>query len=61
MSQEGAICVIDTGLTVLRVKHSRLMRETSAWNDAAISNDAVSAVPSLAPHERSDIPRERSD
>ena len=33
LSQDGAVCVIDIGATVLRVNQSKLRRAKDAWND----------------------------
>ena len=62
LSQEGAICVIDIGTTVLRVSQSKLRQEKGAWNDAASSPDHPQPPPpsASAPRERLDLPRERA-
>ena len=62
LSQEGAICVIDTGTTVLRVNQSKLRQEKGAWNETAVSPDNPQPPPpsDSVPRERPDVPRERA-
>jgi hypothetical protein len=62
LSHEGAICVIDTGTTVLRVNQSKLRQENGAWNDVALSPDSPPLPPPYdsVPRERLDVPRERA-
>ena len=47
MSHEGAICVIDTGTTVMRVNQSKLRREHDDWHEFAVplSDDPPAAPP----------------
>ena len=62
LPQEGAICVVDTGATVLRVSQSKLRQEKGAWNDLALSLDSPPLPPpsDSVPRERLDVPRERA-
>ena len=62
LSQEGAICVMDTSTTVLRVSQSKRRQEKGAWNDAALSPDSSPPPPpsDSAPREQLDVPRERA-
>jgi hypothetical protein len=50
LSQEGAICVIDTGTTVLRVNQSRLRKEKG-----------MESQPDLVSHGKSDLPSDSTD
>ena len=62
LSQEGAICVMDTSTTVLRVSQSKRRQEKGAWNDAALSPDSSPPPPpsDSAPREQLDVPREQA-
>ena len=62
LSQERAICVIDTISTVLRVNQFKVRREKGAWNDAALSPDSPPPpLPSgSVPRERLGGPREQA-
>ena len=62
LSQEGAICVIDTGTTVLRVNQSKLRQEKATWHNVSSSPDHRQPHPpsASAPRERLDPPRERA-
>ena len=62
LSQEGAICEIDTEATVLRLNQSKLRQEKGAWNDVALSPDIPPLPPpsDLVPREPLDVPREQA-
>ena len=62
LSQEGAICVIETGTAVLRVNQSKLRQEQGVWHDVALSRDSPPLPPpsDSAPRDRLDVPRERA-
>jgi hypothetical protein len=55
LSQEGAICVIDTGATVLQVNQSNLRKEKFAGDTTDSRGPDLSATPT------SSLPRERLD
>ena len=62
LSQEEAICVIDTGSTVLRANQSKLRKEKST-NDVADSREQDQSAPTAAsslPRERPDVPDDQS-
>ena len=50
LSQEGAICVIDTGTTVIRLNQSKLRKEKG-----------METLPDPAPREQSDLPSDSAD
>ena len=62
LSQEGAICAIDMGTTMLRVNQSELRQEKGVWNDAALPLDCPPPPPpsDSVPRERQDAPRDRA-
>ena len=59
LSQEGAICVMDTGSTVLRVSQSKLRKEMFA-NDVSDLTDQSTTTTSSLPRERPDAPNDHS-
>ena len=57
LSQEGAICVIDTGSTVLRVHQSKMRKEMFAGDTTDSRGSDLSDTPtSSLPRERLDVP-----
>ena len=57
LSQEGAICVIDTGSTVLRINQPKMRKAKFAGDTTDPRGSDVSATPtSSLPRERPDIP-----
>ena len=62
LSQEKAICVIDTETSVLRVNQTKLRQEEGAWNDVALPPDSPPLPPpsDSVPRERLDVPREQA-
>ena len=57
LSQEGAICVTDTGATVPRVNQSKLRKEKFAGDSTDLQESDLSATPTLSlPRERLDVP-----
>ena len=54
LSQEGAVCVIDTGATVLWANQSKLRKERNAWDDVQPPPDQEQLIPPIHP-----LPRER--
>ena len=60
LPQEGAICVIDIGSTVLRVNQSELRNEKFAGDATDSRGSDLSATPtSSSPRERLDVPNDQ--
>ncbi len=60
LSQEGAICVIDTGSTVLRVNQSKLWKEKLPGDTTESRGSYLSVASSMSlPRERPDILEDR--